>query len=512
MRHPCLLVPVALFALSASVTPAVSQSGTHSSLTWNGPGTCLPCHRGEAQDVHASAHYQWQGEAPYSPGPLLQGKLKTAFNSYCINITGNWASCGSCHVGQGAKPSSVLDSAQLANIDCLVCHQEGYRRKKVNGVFQPDTAAMTITMDQAVRTVHRPTRAACLQCHAKGGGGDNYKRGDLALAHAATGDRAFDVHMATTGANLRCQRCHTVSRHRIAGRGSDLRETDYDVKMGCTTSTCHSSKASASSGHSSREISRHVQRVACQTCHVGRVSARNAADTAANEATEMFRDWAVPHVTATGAIHPTPTLVNNITPTYRFWDGYSENYSLGDQAFVDPATGAYPTSRPNGSILDRSPATKLYPFKYKSASQPFIPRLQQLIALDTSVYFATGDLAAATRQGLVNMGLPGTEPWTMVKTDTMQLLTHEIGPKGAALTCSNCHGRTATQMNLRALGYTLKGAASSICTQCHEYESPSELSFRDLHHKHVDDKRIDCSMCHAFTRPERRLTTAIVRD
>jgi hypothetical protein len=318
--------------------------------------------------------------------------------------------------------------------------------------------------------------------------------------------------MATTGADMACQQCHTVSRHRIAGRGSDLRQTDYDVKMSCTTSSCHAGKASASSGHSSREISRHVQRVACQTCHVGRVSARNAVDTAATEATEMFRDWAVPHRTASGAIHPTPTLANNIRPVYRFWDGYSDNYSLGDQAFLDPATGAYPTSRPNGSIQDRSTATKLYPFKYKTASQPFMPRLQQLIALDTSVYFATGDLGAATRQGLVNMGMASAEPWTMVKTDTMQLLTHEIAPRSAALACSSCHGRTATQVNLRSLGYTLKGPASSVCVQCHEYESPTEKSFRDLHHKHVDDKRIDCSMCHGFTRSERRLSTAIIRD
>jgi hypothetical protein len=31
---------------------------------------------------------------------------------------------------------------------------------------------------------------------------------------------------------------------------------------------------------------------------------------------------------------------------YRFWNRTSDNDNLGDTAAVDPATGAYPTSRP----------------------------------------------------------------------------------------------------------------------------------------------------------------------
>jgi len=57
-----------------------------------------------------------------------------------------------------------------------MCHQKHYKRKKVNGVFQPDTGNMCIDMNTAVQTVHKPKRDNCLQCHANGGGGDNYKR------------------------------------------------------------------------------------------------------------------------------------------------------------------------------------------------------------------------------------------------------------------------------------------------------------------------------------------------
>ncbi len=83
--------------------------------------------------------YQWEGATPdMTSGPNLQGKISGAVNSYCINILGNWDTCGNCHVGLGQPPTPEATPEQLANIDCMVCHQEAYRRKKVNGAFVPD--------------------------------------------------------------------------------------------------------------------------------------------------------------------------------------------------------------------------------------------------------------------------------------------------------------------------------------------------------------------------------------
>lgn len=476
----------------------------HSGLKWNGPGTCLQCHTGQALEVHGSAHYQWEGAAPYQvDGAPEQGKLKTALNSYCVNVLGNWGACGSCHVGLGATPTRETSLAQLQNIDCLICHQDKYRRKRgASGLFVADTASMPINMDQAVQTVHKPTRAACLQCHGRGGGGDNYKRGDLAVAHGSTTDRNFDVHMSTRGANLTCQKCHRVSDHRIAGRGSDLRQTDLDVTLSCANASCHRDKASGGA-HESSAITQHTARVACQTCHVT-TFARNAADTPASEATEMHRDWAAPRLTASGAIHPTPTLLNNVRPVYRFWNRFSDNYSLGEIAVVDATTGFYPTSRPVGDIADTNPANKLYPFKYKTASQPYAPGRGVMIPVDTRVYFATGDLASATRAGLVNFGLSPDEPWEMVTTDAFQLITHEVQPEEQALGCTKCHGRTATQMNLPALGYTLKASTTTLCVRCHK-RMEARYDWQKIHTKHVTDKKLDCAHCHNFSRPERGL-------
>ena len=482
---------------SASVTITISTpppGGNHSSQVWTGAQQCQQCHTQQANEVHGSVHYQWQGQAPYGiSGPPIQGKLNTAINSYCVNILGNWNVCGNCHAGLGAKPEAGASAAQFTNIDCLVCHQKDYKRKKVNGAFVPDTANMTITMDQAVQTVHKPVRANCLQCHAKAGGGDNNKRGDIALAHANTNDRNFDVHMATTGGNLTCQSCHVTQNHKIAGRGSDLRETDLDVAVSCTN--CHTNKL-ASTGHATADVNQHVKKVACQTCHI-KAYARNASDTAANESTEIYRNWTKPEwSTASNRYEPVITRGSDLKPAYEFWNGYSYNHTMHETAVIDAATGRYPTSRPEGGINDAN--SKLFPFKYKAALQPIATNLSRLIALDTGIFMATGDINAAVKQGLTNMKLNPAEPYSFVETDTYQLIAHEGMPSSQALTCNQCHGPTATQMNLKDMGYVLKGSESSVCSQCHERES--NPGFTSVHREHVRGEGIDCSRCHNFTR------------
>jgi hypothetical protein len=331
----------------------VPGDGPHGGLTWTGADTCLECHTTEAHEVRGSVMF-----------------------------------------------------------DCMLCHQQAYRRARgADGVFVPDTANMAITMDEAARTVHLPVRANCLQCHAKAGGGDAVKRGDLSLAHGDTADLYFDVHMSTTGGNLPCQQCHTTEGHRVAGRGSDLRPNDLAVAVECTN--CHADIA-GSDGHEGAQIDSHLARVACQTCHIPAYD-KDAGDSSASEATEIHRTWLETH-SSTPPIHPALTKANNLVPEYRFWNHTNRNYLLGEVAELDPGTGRYPTSRPIGGIDD--PASELYPFKYKTAEQPLASRTSQLIALDTSVFFASGDADAATRQGLENMGLSPTEAVDWIETDT----------------------------------------------------------------------------------------------
>lgn len=470
--------------------PTIGTAKQHETLTWQGPGTCLSCHETQARDMFGSVHYQWKGATPFIlNGPEIQGKDAGSFNSFCINILGNWNSCGACHVGLGARPEATATTAQLSNIDCLICHQKDYKRIKVGDTFVPDTATMTISMDQAVQSVHIPVRTVCLPCHARSGGADAYKRGDLTLAHGNTTDRMFDIHMATTGANLQCINCHAWDKHHVSGRGADLRPSDLPTVPLCTN--CHPTKATAT-GHSTAAINRHVNKVACQTCHIP-IYAKNAADTAATEATETHRTWQQSHYTGE-RYEPIFTTANDLIPRYRFWSKSSSAYNLGDVASISPDTGNYASSRPEGSIND--PASKLYPFKYKTAEQPFATGPQKLIALDTSVFFATGNPQQAVVAGLTNMGLPPTEPYAWVTTDEFLMLNHEVMPAERVLTCNECH-ETTTRINLPQLGYVLKGPEATVCTQCHGRENLP--SFTSLHDKHRSEG-INCSACHPFGR------------
>ena len=471
-------------------------SDPHGALVYQGyPGNCLSCHGAEAEAMSNSTHYKWTGEAPdmVNRPEVIQGKLTNAMNSYCINIKGNWKVCGSCHVGRGKKPDD--STAGHENIDCLVCHNEEYATSRAR--IGENSMGVVSPTDSMVQNIQTPTRVNCLQCHAKAGGGDGVKRGDLSLATGTNTDPHFDVHMNKSGSDLSCQDCHVFENHKVIGKGSDLRPTD-DVDRGaeikCTT--CHRGK-DAFSGHDDEEIGRHVARVACQTCHI---------PTYAKVPTEIYRDWRSHAGGLSGPGHPFTLKEENLIPEYMFWNRQSDNALLGDNASktLDLVMGTYPTSRPVGSIEDGM----LYPFKYKTATQPMIRDDKVLIAMDTHEYLAgKGDVDTAIANGLENMRYPRTEPYIWVDTDTYQMLNHGITPASSALQCSSCHGNTNRIDLQNELGYGLKGTKSEVCTQCHGKEE--QKPFETIHDKHVKDKGYDCSSCHNFSRPERDLR---VRD
>lgn len=464
------------------------------------PGNCLNCHMDQATEMFNTTHYQWVGETPdmVNGNGQPQGKLTNAVNSYCINILGNWPVCGSCHAGRGLRPDDA--GAGLENIDCLMCHSEEYavRRTRLSdgtmGVAQPD--------DALVQNIHAPTRVNCLACHAKAGGGDGVKRGDLSLASATNASADFDVHMNRAGADLSCQACHVFENHKVIGKGSDIRPTD-DPGRGAQVSclTCHPDKNSRN-GHDSRKINDHVNRVACQTCHI---------PTYAKVATETHRDWRSHHDGSPADAnalpgHPYTEKAADLIPVYRFWNRTSDNALLGDEASrtYNALKDTWSTSIPMGDVTDG----KLYPFKYKTAMQPKTVADNRLVALNTYEYLKrSGQVAVAIEQGLAAMGYAAHEPFEWVLTDTHQLLNHGISPSSKGVQCAECHGNV-DRMDLQGeLGYQLKGDKSAVCQQCHEPEE--DKRFGAIHNIHVDDEKVDCRHCHSFSRPERGLDTNV---
>ncbi|MDP2211275.1 MAG: Ig-like domain-containing protein [Candidatus Aquicultor sp.] len=494
---------------TATQTITVNVSNNpHADLLWSEyPSNCLSCHRAKFDEMYQAVHYQWSGDAPdmLNQPTVKQGKYKNAVNSYCINILGNWQVCGKCHAGRGAEPVATTSptDTQLKNIDCLMCHNEAYaldRDRLSDGSMGPKTTDEA-TRNSYVRSMAKPTKTNCLKCHAFAGGGDAVKRGDLTWAHRNTGDSVFDVHMSTARGKLTCQACHKFVNHKVTGKGSDLRATDYAAEVKCSTSTCHSTKETAT-GHTTVAVNKHIARVACQTCHIP-VYAKDASDSTANEATEMHRSWKEPSVSTAAPYHPPSTKANNQIPKYKFWNRKSANALLNDVMTLDPITSAYLTSRPDGAI-NGALGTKLYAFKYKTAEQPMRTANNILIALDTKYYMlTTPDAVEATKRGLTAMGYNSTDAFSWAITGTYGMLNHEVPTKDKVLACASCHENTTQMSLIGELGYNLKNTQAVLCAQCHN--SRAWKGYVAGHDRHVTSKGYDCSWCHSFSRPERGL-------
>lgn len=482
--------------------PAVSGSHAGRFTSYEGTRTCLTCHLAEARDFHASVHYQWQGDASEAVGLSTSraGKL-FGINDFCIYPDINWlgkltnldgqrvdGGCARCHAGLGEKPSPEPTQAQLENIDCLLCHSKSYKRTvaQVGGVwrFVPDTAAMTVSLLQAAVDISRPDGNTCLNCHTRAGGGNNFKRGDIEEAHRSpTAD--FDVHMtprAAGGAGLTCLSCHVTAGHRIAGRGTDLRERDLPDRVACTN--CH-----ARTPHDDTTLNNHTARVSCSVCHIP--------EFAKVAATDMHRDYAAPAdvVAATRLYEPHMLMASHVTPVYRFFNGTSAFYEFGAAA-VPEASGRIVMSQPLGSIADRG--AQIVALKHHTARQPVDPVTRRLLPLKIGIFFETGDIGRAVQAGVAEVGWPDNG-FEFVETERFLGIYHEVAPKDAALRCSACHG--GRRMDFASLGYTPLSTRNGkpLCASCH---SAKTADFYKIHEKHVTRKHYDCSTCHTFSKAQ----------
>ena len=396
--------------------------------------------------------------------------------------------------GWAAKPGPEPTEQELQNIDCLICHSAQYRRKvdTVDGQFRfvPDTDKMAVSELQAAVDIALPTNDACLNCHTKAGGGDNFKRGDIEEAHRDPA-RSFDVHMASKadgGAGLRCLDCHAAADHRIAGRGSDLRPRELADPVNC--SMCHTDTP-----HDDSRLDRHTTRVNCTVCHIPTF--------AKVAATDMNRDWSQPGdlVAATGLYEPHHEKGLNVTPEYRFFNGTSYFYQFGDRA-VAGENGRVVMSAPEGDISEAG--AKIHAFKRHLATQPIDLEQGRLLPLKIGMFFMTGQIDAAVKAGAEAVGWDLRGGYDFADTERYMGLFHEVAPKEQALDCNSCHNG-GSRLDFAALGYTPKTIGSNnrpLCASCHGDESDewsaSEF-FTKVHSKHVTDKKYDCSACHTFT-------------
>ena len=186
-----------------------------STILYEGTGSCLMCHEEEGRMALDMGHFKWQGTTDRMVGLEGQSHGKNdLLNNFCIAVPTNEGRCTQCHAGYGYADAGY-DFNDPENVDCLACHdQSGTYKKGLTTAGLPDPSVDLNVVARSIALGAKPTRKNCIGCHANAGGGDNVKHGDLSTDMLAT-TREYDVHMGML--DMRCQGCHTTTRHRIAG-------------------------------------------------------------------------------------------------------------------------------------------------------------------------------------------------------------------------------------------------------------------------------------------------------
>jgi hypothetical protein len=245
----------------------------------------------------------------------------------------------------------------------------------------------------------------------------------------------------------------------------------------------------------------HALKVACQACHIPTY--------AEVVSTEIDRDWTAPHYSPTacsgqGGWKPEEIHAANLIPSYRWFEGRSEVYVLGESPALN-ADGEYALGLPLGNV--HSLASKLYPMKEHRSNSARHDATGQLIPHSTNTFFRTGDFDQAVQEGMAQVGLSGS--YSLVAVHTYQTINHGVD-EHSILQCGDCHDDPEfmggpPRIDLQAdFGYELNGPAETVCSRCHEFE-PS-LGIKQTHDLHVKDQHLECSTCHTFSRPDRGLT------
>ena len=265
-------------------------------------------------------------------------------------------------------------------------------------------------MKMFTAVVHNPTRTSCLRCHAGASGSNGGKRGDMSSA-TANPPLSSDIHMSPQGQDFVCATCHDVGGHRVRGRGLDLRPNDTAERFTCET--CHTDRPHGDySNYVGTRRDTHATRVACQSCHIPTF--------AKDVSTEIARDWTNPFYSPTacsgqGGWKPEEVRASNVIPTYKWFDGTSAVYALGQVPPLN-ADGEYEFGAPNGSV-DATSAAKLYPMKEHRSISAQLVSISGDFDFDGDVDLA--DLAQLLASYGTSFGDPGYDPAADLDGDDM---------------------------------------------------------------------------------------------
>jgi octaheme c-type cytochrome (tetrathionate reductase family) len=467
MRHAARLLLAGACTFLLFATAALPSTGDHASFEIlkrefrTGPEVtraCLSCHTEAAEQVMATIHWTWVCPKALAEGEEL-GKARIV-NNFCIALPSNEPRCTSCHAGYGWKDQD-FDFSDETRVDCLVCHDStGTYRKFPTDAGHPAYETKIFAgktweppdLGKIARKVARPTRENCGACHFYGGGGEGVKHADLdaSLFHA---DKKLDVHMAPEGANLACQDCHTTRDHRIAGRcysvpavenrTFEFPRSGEDNHIYCES--CHGNEP-----HAYGKLNDHVDRVACQTCHIPTAARRQATKSSWDwsEAGKMDEEGKpyqvkdeegrVVYDSKKGAF----TWARNLVPEYHWFDGSVGHTKLGETI---GDSRPVPINYLKSSRED--PEARIWPFKVHRGKQVYDPVHGTLVVpklfgkKGSGAYWAEFDWPRSVAAGMEAVDLPFSGEVGFVETEMYWPITHMVAPAEDALACADCHAR-----------------------------------------------------------------------
>ncbi len=467
-------------AQTAPEVPGSDSTADHSKFTAlkgpfaSGPEVtkaCISCHTEASTQVQHSLHWQWDYKHPTTGQSL--GK-KNVINSFCGNVASNETRCTSCHAGYGWTDTRQPAPADQTAVDCLACHASPDLYTKLdNAAGNPPldpvpegaktitgAAAKPVDLAKAAMSVGEPGRENCGGCHFYGGGGDNVKHGDLSSA-LVNPTKEVDVHMATDGLNFQCSTCHISDKHSVAGSRYNVAAHDMggtgkpgERRDVATCESCHSETPHPMTLIGTK-LNDHVDRIACQTCHIpefakGGVATKTVWDWSTAGRLEGGKAIAEHGFTQSDGkeLHTYLSTkgnfewAENVTPHYAWFDGQVE-YTLPGEP-IDPTT-IVEVNKIKGNVAD--PNSRIWPFKRMIGKQAYDSKLNTLVSThvygpetDTALW-TNFDWSKAIKAGMDYAGQPYSGEFGFVDTHMYWPITHMVAPAEGAVECDSCHAK-----------------------------------------------------------------------
>jgi octaheme c-type cytochrome (tetrathionate reductase family) len=422
---------------------------------------------------------------------------------------------------------NTFDFTNEGNVDSLACHDTtGTYKKFPTAAGHPTYEAREFPsgsgkvwnppdLSVVAQNVGPTSRTTCGACHFYGGGGDGVKHGDMDSSLISP-NHDLDVHMDVDGLNFSCTTCHTSDGHKVMGSRYSMNSTDEE-----TCETCHTNEP-----HDYDVLNQHIQRIACQTCHIPEYARGGVA-------TKMWWDWSkAGELNDDGslkiikdehghAIYDSRKgefeLAENVTPEYIWFNG-EVNYTLLADTFDDAEI--LTINPPQGNIDDN--ASRIWPMKVFRGIQPYDPVSKTLViphlfGKDEDAYWKTFNWDRAIAAGMAYAEAPYSGAYDFIETQMYWPITHMVAPADKALTCQGCHVEEGGHLDFVALGYTEEqahglthfpptarlgtiGVTSSSpeeCAECHEEQVNSWMG------SHHGDSGVGCVSCHTLEGDEK---------